>query len=103
MDLRFRILHRFSRAGLRSCGLLQPSSPRGTSARPVERFPNSIADARNGEVSVVRNAEAELQTSNTLHFSGTGMSGHHFPTVGKFLQIHGGVTHYLLLCGGKRD
>jgi hypothetical protein len=37
MDLRSRILHRFSRAGLRSCGMLRPSSPRGTSAQSGRR------------------------------------------------------------------
>ena len=67
----------------------------------VEGFVNSILDARNGEIS--GGAERQTPNANALHFSGTGMSGHDFPTVGKLLQIHGGVTHYLLLCGGKRN
>ncbi len=51
MDLRSRILHRFSRAGLAHAACFDLVRPAVHLPSQVEGFPDSIVDARNGEIS----------------------------------------------------
>jgi hypothetical protein len=45
--------------------------------------------------------KGNLAMREPLHLGGTGMSSNDLPAVLKLLKVQGGITHQLLLGGGK--